>query len=262
MLMACSAPSNAADETAVDVELVLAVDVSLSMMQEELEIQRAGYAAALRDPSVIDAMLGGLHGRVAITFVEWAGDGEQRVVVPWSVIEKPDDALVFAEGVRAERPLGWRRTSLSGALSFSASLFDDNGIKAMKRVIDVSGDGPNNSGGAVTSARDTVVAEGIVINGLPLMTRMGLMSAFDINDLDKYYKECVIGGPGAFMIPVSDWEQFPGAVRRKLVLELSGGSGPSATALPVLRVAEEIAPYDCEIGEKLWQMQRRTIYGP
>lgn len=246
-----------ADEQAVDVELVLAVDVSLSMMHEELEIQRAGYAAALSDPAVIDAMLGGLHGQVAITFVEWSGDGQHRIVVPWHLIASAEDARTVAEGIRSERPQGWRRTSISGAIGYSASLFEDNGFRSLKRIIDISGDGPNNDGGPVIAARDAAVERGIVINGLPLLTRMGFMSAFEIGDLDEYYRHCVIGGPGAFVMPVTAWEHFPETVRRKLVLELSG-SLPAA----IIRVAAGLATYDCLIGEKLWQQQRRILYGP
>jgi hypothetical protein len=121
----------------------------------------------------------------------------------------------------------------------------------MKRVIDVSGDGPNNEGGPVTEARDKAVAQGIIINGLPLMTNDGFISAYDLKDLDQYYAHCVIGGPGSFMVPVNDWEQFPEAVRRKLVQELAGPATPGATEPRAVKVAAKPA-YDCEVGEKMW----------
>jgi hypothetical protein len=242
----------ASAEEVVDIELVLAVDVSLSMAPFELDIQRDGYAAALTSEAVIQAILDGAHGRIAITYVEWAGDTVQRVIVPWTVIASGEDAEDFARRLTA-RPAGSaRRTSISGALTFAASLFDDNGFAGMKRVIDISGDGPNNQGEPVVDARDRAIAKGITINGLPLMTDGGLTSAFDIPDLDRYYADCVIGGPGAFVIPVNDWSQFPEAIRRKLVLELAGGPmRPAGEGFPVLPAQDEPG-YDCLIGEKRW----------
>ena len=150
--------------------------------------------------------------------------------------------------ITASPPNSARRTSISGALTFANDIFAESSNQALKRVVDISGDGPNNQGALVTGARDALVEQGIVINGLPLMTDGGLTSAFDVPDLDLYYQECVIGGPGAFMIPVNDWSQFPEAVRRKLVLELAG----APTELPVVSASVE-PPYDCEIGEKMWR---------
>ncbi|MDN2568328.1 DUF1194 domain-containing protein [Aquibium sp. A9E412] len=229
----------------VDVALVLAVDVSLSMSREELVIQRDGYAAALTDRRVLDAIAGGLHGRIAVTYVEWAGQTSQTVVVPWTVIAGEDDARAVAGMLTASPPTSARRTSISGALGFARDLLAESGLRALRRVIDVSGDGPNNQGARVDETRDAVTAEGITVNGLPLMTNGGLTSSFSIEDLDVYYSECVIGGPGAFMIPVNDWSQFAEAVRRKLVIELAGTP-------PVLRAGAG-AGYDCEIGEKMWR---------
>ncbi|PHP67514.1 hypothetical protein CSC94_07350 [Zhengella mangrovi] len=249
----------AASEQVVDVELVLAVDVSLSMMPFELEIQRKGYAAAITDPSVVGAIRQGLHGRIAVTYIEWAGDYTQRQVVPWTMIETAEDARAFASTLTANAGGGMRRTSISGAIAYSAGLFDDNGFRGLKRVIDISGDGPNNQGRPVTEARDDAVDRGIIINGLPLMTLdSSPYGSFDIPDLDRYYTRCVIGGPGAFMVPVDGWEQFPEAIRRKLVLELAG-----VQRSPVIRVAgpalEDTEPYDCLIGERIWQ-RRFQLY--
>lgn len=243
-------------ETAVDVELVLAVDVSLSMSPMELEIQRAGYAAALTDQRVIDAIQDGVHGRIALTYFEWAGEAVQKVVIPWTVIATREDAERVAGQLTANPPTSARRTSISGALGFAADLFAESGLQGVKRVIDVSGDGPNNNGPPVTFVRDAVLQQGITINGLPLMTSGGFSSVYDIENLDLYYTSCVIGGPGAFMIPVNDWSQFPEAVRRKLVLELAGASAPNLTAEeaahpPVIEAQGQRA-VDCLIGEKMW----------
>ena len=242
-------PASALDS--VDVELILAVDVSLSMSPEELEIQRHGYAAALIHPNVIEAIEQGVNGRIAVTYVEWAGQTSQRVVVPWTVIGSLEDAEAFVSRLGANPPSSARRTSIASALLFAADLFAEGEYRGVRRVVDVSGDGANNQGPAVDVARDAVIAQGITINGLPLMTSGRMRSVFDINDLDVYYTNCVIGGPGSFMIPVNDWSQFPEAVRRKLVLELAGT--PDESGLPVVKVEAEAAPYDCQVGEKMWR---------
>lgn len=236
-------------EREVDIELVLAVDVSRSMGAEEMEIQRQGYAAALTDPQVLDAMFSGLTGRVAITFMEWAGDGNQHVVVPWREIATQEDAQAFAGLLLANPSFNMRYTSISGAILTATRLFEDNGFAGLKRVIDVSGDGPNNQGVPVEEARDLAVGNGIIINGLPLMTTGGFYGRYSIPYLDRYYVDCVIGGPASFSLPVTSWEEFPEAVRRKLVLELAGGD-PGEGRLPVIRVAEE-KKTDCLIGERL-----------
>ena len=243
--------AEAGDEP-VDVELILAVDVSLSMSPEELEIQRAGYAAALTDPSVVKAILEGVHAKIALTYVEWAGDATQRVLVPWQVIASEEDAKRFAGQITATPSRSARRTSISAAISYAAGLFEDSGFSGMKRVIDVSGDGPNNQGGPVDRARDEVLAQGVTINGLPLMTNGGgFAGMFDVVNLDEYYENCVIGGPGAFVISVNDWSQFPEAVRRKLVMELA--AAPADIEAPKVTKAAAEFSNDCQIGEKIWR---------
>lgn len=247
----------------VDIELVLAVDVSLSMSPGELEIQRHGYAAALTHDTVLQAIADGAYGRVAITYVEWAGTTMQRVVVPWAVIANRNDADLFVAQMSARPPNSARRTSISAALEFAGDLFAESGFESMKRVIDVSGDGPNNQGGPVDVIRDRLAAQGITINGLPLMTTGGFTSAFDVPHLDRYYADCVIGGPGAFTVPVNDWTQFPEAVRRKLVMELAGVGSPIRAAEeamhpPVVLAAGEPAT-DCLTGEKMWR-NRNWMY--
>ena len=244
----------------VDVELVLAVDVSRSMSPRELEIQRRGYAEALTSDDVVAAIEGGLIGQIALRYIEWAGDGSQRVIVDWSLIGGRSDAERFAAQLVAQFDPTLRRTSISSALDYSRRSFDANGFTASRRVIDISGDGPNNSGGPVLEARQRALDAGIVINGLPLMTRDGIYSRFDLPDLDNYYRECVIGGPASFVIPVTRWDQFPTAVRQKLIQELAAIE-PAEPLVKRIAFHQKAEPaYDCLIGEKMWR-QRRLDWG-
>ncbi|MFC5585722.1 DUF1194 domain-containing protein [Nitratireductor kimnyeongensis] len=233
----------------VDVQLVLAVDVSLSMSAGELEIQRRGYAEALVHEEVVNAILNGLHGKIAVTYFEWAGHFSQRVIIPWTRIASADDAQRVAEQLSANPPGSARRTSISGALDFAGDLLAESGFRGVRRVVDVSGDGPNNQGGPVVPSRDRLVDMGITINGLPLMTNGGLTTSFDVKDLDTYYRNCVIGGPGAFVVPVNEWSQFPEAIRRKLVLELA----EVRTHRPQVMLAQFHSAYDCLVGERMWR---------
>ncbi|MEM9332334.1 MAG: DUF1194 domain-containing protein [Pseudomonadota bacterium] len=249
-----------ADDLEVDVQLVLAVDVSRSMSPPELEIQRRGYAEALVSDEVVSAIQSGLLGRVAITYIEWAGAFSQRTVVGWSLISNRAEAQAFANQITAHFEDALRRTSISGGLEFAATLFDGNGFASNRRIIDVSGDGPNNQGRPVLMSREEVLQKGIIINGLPLMTEEGAGGFLSIRDLDAYYTNCVIGGPGSFMLPVLSWEQFPTAVRQKLVLELA-----AYDPAPVIRAEFTKAAnpdYDCLIGEKLWQIFRGQLFQP
>ncbi|MEL6967948.1 MAG: DUF1194 domain-containing protein, partial [Pseudomonadota bacterium] len=247
----------AATEVEVDVQLFLAVDVSRSMSPRELEIQRRGYAEALVSEPVVKAIRSGLLGRVALTYVEWAGPFSQRVIVPWTMVENQRDAQAFAAKISTNFNPAMRRTSISGAVQYATGSFTGNGFISNRRVIDVSGDGPNNQGRPVLVARDEAIEAGFIINGLPLMTREGLGASFGIDNLDAYYRDCVIGGPGAFVIPVYTWDQFPAAVRRKLVLELAG----RAPALPLHRASAK-PKADCLVGEKMWQMFRDRSFMP
>jgi hypothetical protein len=235
----------------VDAELVIAVDVSRSMTPNELEIQRRGYAEALVSDDVLDAIARGYFGRVAITYVEWAGEQLQQVVIDWMLVRGRSDAETFAARLSAHFDNSMRRTSISGALDFAAARFDGNGFASTRQVIDISGDGPNNQGRPVENARDDALARGITINGLPLMTRDGLGGQWHLDDLDEYYRHCVIGGPAAFVIPVLEWSHFPQAVRRKLVLDLVRiDRFPDA---PGMQVRAASGDYDCLVGEKVWR---------
>jgi hypothetical protein len=249
-------PNDTVAQEVVDVELVLAVDVSLSMSFEELRIQRDGYTAALTHPDVISAIRNGIHGKIAVTYFEWAGDSSQYMVVPWTVIASREDAEAVASQITASPPNSARRTSISAGLRYAHDLFAESQFRGLKRVIDVSGDGPNNQGEYVNLVRDDIVNSGVVINGLPLMTDGGMISSFDVADLDRYYNDCVIGGPGSFMIPVNAWEQFPEAIRRKLVLEIAGDPGRDWWRDAVkdgLAPVMKAAGYDCQVGEKRWR---------
>ncbi len=239
----------------VDVELIIAADVSLSMSYEELEIQRSGYIAALTHDSVIDAIQDGIHGKIAVTIFEWAGESSQNLVVPWTVIASRADAEAVVAQMRLSPPRSARRTSIAAALDFAYDLFAESQYRGMRRVVDVSGDGPNNHGGLVVPARDRLVSQGVVVNGLPLLTDMRPVGRFDIPDLDAYYANCVTGGPGSFIVPVTEWAQFPEAIRRKLVLELSG---PWSPGWHHAQSGERVIPaamaqdYDCMVGERRW----------
>ena len=248
----------------VDVALVLAVDVSRSMSPRELSIQREGYAAALNHPDVIRAIGQGAYGRIAVTMFEWAGIASVRQVFGWTLVETAADADQLSAIVRDTSPVGLRRTSISGAILHARELLEAAPFDGFRKVIDISGDGPNNQGQPVQAAREAALSERIVINGLPLMTSDGAGGGFNIADLDAYYNECVIGGPGSFLVPVSSWEQFPEAIRRKLILEIGGMAMPPATVIPAQASRPQLPgalqePYDCLIGEKIWE-QRQWMF--
>ncbi|HEX9903367.1 MAG TPA: DUF1194 domain-containing protein [Propylenella sp.] len=239
--------SPGAQEIDVDLELVLAVDVSRSMDATEQKLQKDGYIAALQHPEVVAAIRSGFLGRIAVTYVEWAGPSSHAIIAPWAMIDGPESAAAFASAI-GEMPVSFLRgTSISGALTYTAGLFDDNGFRSTRQVIDVSGDGPNNVGFPVLQARAAVLERGITINGLPIMIHADYFSGYSIRDLDVYYEDCVIGGPGAFLITVESIDRIAEAIRRKLVLEIAGREPailPAAFPEPAPRI-------DCLIGEKL-----------
>jgi hypothetical protein len=233
----------------VDVELVIAVDVSYSMDPDEQALQREGYVLALTSKEFLQALRQGPHGKIAVTYFEWAGQSDQKIIMPWRLIDGPEAAdAVAAELTRAPYRRA-SRTSISGGLRFAKPLFDDSGYKGLRRVIDVSGDGANNAGPLVVPTRDDVLAAGITINGLPIMLKRPYVGTMDIDNLDVYYEDCVIGGPGAFVIPIREREKFIEATRTKLVLEIAGRQ-PEAKVRPVSSEAPRIS---CTIGEKMWQ---------
>lgn len=232
-----------AQVAAVDLELVLAVDVSGSIDARETALQRGGYLAAIRSPEFAAAVRAGTLGKIRLAYVEWAGDGAQQVTVPWRVIDGPETARAFADELALKPAVRFRwGTSISSALLFSAGLFEGGGTR---RVIDLSGDGPNNAGGMVTVARDAVVAQGIVINGLPML----LKPAQVLPPLDRYFVDCVIGGEGSFSLPVTSAGSLAEAIRMKLLRELLSANGSGNANGNVIPVAAEPAT-DCLAGEK------------
>jgi hypothetical protein len=233
----------------VDAELVLAVDVSYSMDPEEQALQREGYITGITSREFMSALRGGMHGKVAMTYFEWAGPYDQKIVVPWRLIDGPEAADAFANEIARAPYRRASRTSISGALNFAKPLFDGSGYNGARRVIDVSGDGANNSGPFVTIVRDDIVAAGITINGLPIMLKRPNSFTMDIENLDVYYEDCVIGGPGAFVIPIREREQFKEATRTKLVLEIAGLT-PKLQVVPVQARAPRVS---CTVGEQMWR---------
>jgi hypothetical protein len=231
-------PANC-DQPIVDLELVLAVDASGSINRTEALLQREGYVAALTDPEFLSAISRGARGRIAVTYLEWAGADQQWQVVPWAIIATAEDAERFAAQIPAPRIVNQRGTSIANAALFGLSLLDDNAIDGARRVIDISGDGPNNGGATLALARSEAVRRNVTINGLPII---GGDQAFP--GIVDYYRDCVIAGDGAFVLPAGDMSEFAASIRRKLIFEVIGETGsdqPPATLA---------AGADCLIGEK------------
>ena len=246
---ALGSPTGSPSAIPVDVELVLAVDISYSMDPEEQALQREGYITGLTSREFLQALRSGMNGKVAVTYFEWAGPYDQKIVVPWRMIDGPESADAFASEIARAPYRRASRTSISGALNFGKPLFDGSGYRGIRRVIDVSGDGANNSGPFVTIVRDDVVAAGITINGLPIMLKRPNSFTMDLDNLDVYFEDCVIGGPGAFVIPIRQRDQFKEATRTKLVMEIAGRT-PAARVVPVQARTPRVS---CTIGEQMWR---------
>jgi Protein of unknown function (DUF1194) len=223
LLAAHGAPA----QTEVDVALVLAGDVSGSMAHD-LGAQRDGFVAAFRSPAIVEAIHAGELGRIAVTYVEWAGPQQRWVVVPWTFVDDRASADAFADHLAAQPPVKGYRTSISSGLLFAFQLLQNSDVAALRRTIDVSGDGPNNAGPPVGAVRDFIVARDITINGLPVAGRgrdegeFAYMFEPAETDLDAYFDACVVGGPGAFTMPMTAATGYAAAIRRKLVLEIAG----------------------------------------
>jgi len=217
-----------------DLLLVLAADVSRSIDESEFDLQRKGYAAALTDPRVLAAIRGGSNGTIAVCFVEWSGAGEQLVVADWTVIHDEEDAGVVAAAILAAPRSFMGRTSISGAIDFAMERFVAAKPHSNRRIIDVSGDGTNNSGRPVTEARDQAVAEGVTINGLAIVNdRPNPGYAFHTQPpggLPEWYRQNVIGGPGSFLRVIDDFRSFSDAMTNKLVSEIVALAGAEQTA--------------------------------
>ena len=233
----------------VDVELVLAVDVSYSMDMDELAVQREGYAQAIVSKEFLQALKSLPNGRISVTYFEWAASSDQKIIIPWRVIDGPETADAVADEILKTPIRRASRTSISGAIYFAMPLFDADPYRGLRRVIDISGDGPNNNGAPVAGARDEALARGIIINGLPIMVKEPSYSTMDIENLDFYYEDCVIGGPGSFVVSIKDRDKFKEAIRSKLLLEVAGRT-PERRIVPV---ADKEPRVSCLIGEKIWQ---------
>lgn len=233
-------PASAQRGQRVDLELVLAVDVSGSMDAEEQDVQRKGYVEAFRHGAVANAVRSGTFGRIAVTYVEWAMTPAQTV--PWTIIATAKDAEAFAAALEARPIYSERGTSISSALAFSGELFDSNPYEGERRVIDISGDGANNAGPNVEGVRDAVVAKRVIINGLPILMNTA-------TDLEQYYRGCVIGGRGSFVIPVKNIDMLAGSIRAKLVSEIAGIT-PSPAPKFQFAQATQAPKYDCRFGER------------
>jgi hypothetical protein len=233
----------------VDIELAIAVDISYSMDLDELAVQREGYAQAIVSKEFLQALKNGPNSKIAVTYFEWSASTDQKIIIPWRVIDGPETADAVANEIMKTPVRRGSRTSISGAIYFAMPLFDENPHRGLRRVIDISGDGPNNNGAPVTGARDAALEKGIVINGLPIMVKEPSYSTMDIDDLDLYYEDCVIGGPGSFVVSIKDREKFKEAIRTKLLLEVAGRT-PERRVVPA---AEKEPRVPCLIGEKIWQ---------
>lgn len=222
-LGATTPPVFAAD--AVDLLLVLAADVSRSVDAQKFQLQRDGYASAISDPRVLETIRSGPHGQIAICFVEWSGAGNQKMVIDWAIVRDNATAQQFGSQI-VEAPRSFAdRTSISGGIDFAVGQFDRAPFESKRRTIDVSGDGTNNSGREVTAARDEVVAKGVTINGLVILSERPLSwNAEHTNPpggLDAYYRGNVIGGPGAFVMVADSFGSFGQAIINKLIAEIA-----------------------------------------
>ena len=244
----------AGGKTAVDVELVLAVDISYSMDEKEQRLQRAGYVAALRSPEFLDAIKSGPLGRIAIEYIQWASSNDQNKLLDWTMVDNADSAKTVADRLSAAPYRRARRTSISGGVDAAMRDLQSDPFVGARRIIDMSGDGPNNDGRPVTDARDDATLKGVTINGLPLVGIRPYLGPADIPNLDIYYQDCVIGGAGAFMVPIHSVENFVDATRTKLVREIAS-SAPRPT---IETIADKEARISCMIGENLWRDRWRN----
>jgi hypothetical protein len=234
------APRLASAAEAVDLLLVFAADVSRSIDQEKFQLQRDGYAAAITNPRVLDAVRSGPHHRIAVCFVEWSGIGAQKLLIDWTVIQDAKSAQQFAAQL-AEAPRSFAdRTSISGAIDFAMAQLERSPFEAGRRTIDVSGDGTNNAGRDVKIARDEVLAKGVTINGLVILSEHPLSwNAEHTNPpggLDRYYQDNVMGGPGAFVMVAQNFNSFGQAIMNKMIAEIAAVGDRRYAALPMLRL--------------------------
>lgn len=251
-----------AQSVKVDLELVIATDVSRSIDEHEARLQREGVAAALRSRHIVEAIQGGYHKQIALAYIDYSSRDYNEIIVDWRIIKDQTSADAFAKAL-TDQPLTYgRRTSISDALEMALEMIEKNKFEGRRKTIDVAGDGPNNHGRLVEDVRDEVIAKGITINGLPIINnRPGPGSRFAIPDLDLYYRGCVIGGHGAFLVIARDFPDFARAIRRKLIFELAGKPRPVPRLIPTAatgtppsyRGTGYVYKPGCDIGERMWR---------
>jgi hypothetical protein len=251
----------AAPLTPVDLELVLAIDVSGSVDFEEATLQRDGYVQAINSPAFAQAVAGGVLGRIAMTYVEWAGEDVQATVLGWRVIDGAASARAFGKTLAAAPISTGPWTSISDVIFYAVPLLEGNRFQGTRRVIDISGDGPNNVGALVTEARAAAIVKGITINGLPIINdRLQPSGRPQLKDLDRYYAACVIGGPGAFLVAALDFKDFGRAIRRKLLFEIAGTGPlfgvPGGDGRLLMQQVSLTYPLGCDIGERRLRQRR------
>jgi hypothetical protein len=240
----------------VDLELVIATDVSYSIDVEEARLQREGVASAFLSREVVQAIRSGILGKIAVAYIDFASTPFNVTVMDWRVISDEASAAAFAKDLLAQPINRGMHTSISSALVMAARMIETNAFQGTRRVIDVSGDGPNNFERRVDATRDDVVARGIVINGLPILNEADRFNQrYYLADLDRYFEGCVIGGPGSFIIPAKDFRDFAQAIRRKLVLEIAGRlpEEPARIMKAQMRAPQTGRVYEkgCDIGERM-----------
>jgi len=281
-LMPAALPAEAQDKQEVDLALAMAIDISGSIDPDEARLQREGYVNAFRDPVIVKAILGGANGRIAVSYYEWSDSWMQKLLIDWTLLDSEAAIQAFATRL-SEAPISIaRRTSISGAIRYAIPLFGRSPYEAQRKVLDVSGDGSNNDGGLVTEMRHEALKDRIVINGLPIMNDRPNPFGFPNEaDLDRYYLHCVIGGPRSFVEVARNFEDFPRAVRKKLLQEVAdtgprqdfdiGGLGPlrdgtqlAQAGRPRVRADDDYTKFvrpeyelGCDVGERrsreFWQ---------
>jgi len=232
-------PTPLAPREAVDIELVIATDVSPSIDAEEAHLQREGTIEAFLNPQVVSAIQSGALGKIGVAYIDFSAREFNKVVINWRIIKDKASAAAFADALRKAPPTYGRHTSISSAIELGQLLIETNNLDGTKRVIDISGDGPNNWGTDISVAREAAVKRGIVINGLPIVDDHPGFG--NIADLDKYYINCVIGGPAAFIVVAKGFQDFSRAIRNKLVAEISSDTPPAKNPL-LIKVAAAAAP--------------------
>jgi Protein of unknown function (DUF1194) len=256
-VLAASAAKPADAIEQVDLELVITTDVSYSVDDMEARMQREGAVTAFRSKEVVEAIKSGSLGKIAVAYIDFSNANASRVVVDWQVVHDQASAEAFADAIAVARKTDGVQTSISSGIQLAARMIEDNDYEGMKKVIDVSGDGPNNEGRRVDHVRDEVIANGMIINGLPIVTEADKFDVYYLPDLDKYYAGCVIGGPGAFIQVANGFADLARALRRKLVLEISDAGRTTRDRLYVKVAAGQrtsgriVYERGCDIGERM-----------